>query len=146
MTDRSRLEQFLTYRLHRVARSSDRDTAAACLSRCGLNASQARCLVAIGSSDSLSLNDLARRADQDKGQASRAAKALVAEGLVARRTSTGDARGVVLTLTRRGRALHVKTMTVIAARDAETFAVLTTAERRTLGEMLDRVARANAGG
>jgi len=143
MTDRMRLEQFLTYRLHRVSRLSDRQTSAAFVSRCGLNASQARCLVAIGSSDSLSINDLARSANQDKGQASRAAAALATAGLVSRRTSADDARGVLLTLTRRGRALHAKAMEVIAERNAETFAVLSVAERKALGEMLDRVAQAN---
>ena len=55
--------------------------------------------------------------------------------------STTDARGVVLRLTRKGRGLHGRTMRLIARRNDETFAMLTAAERRTLGDLLDRVAQ-----
>ena len=137
-----RLEHFLTYRLHRVARLSDRATGAAYLANCGLGQGEARCLAAIGAFEPLSVNDLAQSANQDKGQASRAAKALVASGLVAKQPSSEDARSVVLTLTGKGRVLHARIMRLIAERNARTFAALTPTERRRLGEMLDRVARA----
>ena len=137
-----RLDRFLTYRLHRVARLSDRETGAAYLAECGLNLSEARCLAAIGSFEPLSLNDLARAANQDKGHASRSAQALVDRGLVAKAASDSDGRGVAFTLTRKGTTLHARTMALIAKRNDETFAVLSAAERKTLGELLDRVAAA----
>jgi DNA-binding MarR family transcriptional regulator len=137
---KTRLDQFLTYRLHRVARLSDRETGAAYLAECGLNASEARCLAAIGSFEPLSINDLARRADQDKGHASRSVNALVASGLVAKEGSSDDGRAVVLTLTRRGRAVYLKTMRVIDEHNAAALAVLTARERKLLGDMLDRIA------
>lgn len=139
MADPLKLDRFLTYRLHRVARLSDRETGAAYLAECGLSVSEARCLAAIGSFEPLSLNDLARSANQDKGHASRSAQSLVEQGLVGKTASASDGRGVVLQLTRKGRAVHAKTMRLIARRNDETFAVLSAAERRVLGEMLDRV-------
>jgi DNA-binding MarR family transcriptional regulator len=140
MTSQTRLDQFLTYRLHRVARLSERETGAAYLTACGLNASEARCLAAVGSFEPLSVNDLAHLANQDKGHASRSAKALVASGLVAKEESSDDGRAVVLKLTRRGRAVYVKTMRVIDERNAAAFAVLSARERKLLGNMLDRIA------
>lgn len=139
MTEKLELDRFLTYRLHRVARLSDRETGTAYLVECGLNLGEARCLAAIGSFAPLSLNDLARAANQDKGHASRSAQALVERGLVSKEASATDARGVVLGLTRKGRGLYARTLRLIARRNDETFAVLTVAERRMLGEMLDRV-------
>lgn len=145
MSDKTRLDQFLTYRLHRVARLGDRDVSATYLAQCGLNVSEARCLAAVGAFEPLSLNDLARRANQDKGHASRSAQSLVDHGLIGKEVSTGDARSVVLTLTRTGRALYAKTMKLIAERNATTFAALTVAERKTLGELLDRIAHSLEG-
>ena len=78
MSEPPKLDRFLTYRLHRVARLSDRETGPAYVAECDLNIAEARCLAAIGSFEPLSLNDLARAANQDKGHASRSAQALVA--------------------------------------------------------------------
>ena len=141
MTEPLELDRFLTYRLHRVARLSDRETGTAYLAECGLNLGEARCLAAIGSFEPLSLNDLARAANQDKGHASRSAQALAERGLVSKETSADDGRGVVLRLTRKGRPLYAKTMRLIARRNDEAFGALSATERRTLGELLDRVGR-----
>jgi DNA-binding MarR family transcriptional regulator len=145
MTASPRLDRFLTYRLHRVARLADRDAGAAYADACGLGVSEGRCLAAIGAFEPLSLVDLARAANQDKGHASRSAKALVARGLVAKEASPSDARGVVLRLTRAGRPVHARAMKMIGARNDAAFAALTAAERRTLADLLDRVGAALAG-
>lgn len=134
------LEQSLTYRLHRVARLADRDVGAAYLAACGLGVAEGRCLVAIGSFAPLSLNDLALAANQDKGHASRVAQALVDRGLVVKAGSQADARAVVLTLTAAGRRSFVSAMALVERRNDAAFAALTVAERKTLGNMLDRVA------
>lgn len=139
MTTPHRLDQFLTYRLHRVARISDRETSAAYLAECGLNLGEARCLAAVGSFEPLSLKDLAQAANQDKGHASRSAQALVDRGLVSKEASPTDARGVVLTLTRAGRPLYRRTMALIARRNDEAFGALTAKEREVMAKLLDRV-------
>ena len=142
MKVKPRLDRFLTYRLHRVARLGDRETSAAYWAEFGLNLGEARCLAAIGSFEPLSVNDLARSANQDKGHASRSAQALVERGLVAKSPSSSDGRGVELRLTRKGKGVYAKTMASIARRNDESFAVLTVDERKALGDMLDRVAAA----
>jgi DNA-binding MarR family transcriptional regulator len=139
------LDRFLTYRLHRIAKTSDRASAAAYQAECGLSLSEARCLAAVGQFEPASVKDLARLANLDKANASRAADSLVARDLVAKAASATDGRGVALSLTREGRALWRRVMKLIERRNAEVFGCLTAAELKALDAMLDRlVAHAGA--
>ena len=139
------LDRFLTYRLHRIAKTSDRASAAAYQAECGLSLSEGRCLAAVGQFEPASVKDLARLANLDKANASRAADSLVARDLVAKAASATDGRGVALSLTREGRALWRRVMKLIERRNAEVFGCLTAAELKALDAMLDRlVAHAGA--
>src|SRR5215207_5088238 len=97
------LDRTLTYRLHLVNKLTDKSSSDAYVQEFGLPVGQARCLAAIGNFEPLSVVELAARSNLDKAQASRAAQALSKRGLVAKRASEVDARGVALTLTARGR-------------------------------------------
>ncbi len=134
------LEHFLTYRLHRVNKLTDRDSTRAYWEDCGLPLSEGRALAAIGRFAPLSVNDLARAANLDKAQASRSAQALVTRGLVTKQTSEADGRGVVLALTPTGQIRHEQVMALIDRRNAEIFGCLSAQERALLGEWLDRIA------
>lgn len=140
------LERFLTYRMHVVNKVSDRDTNRAYQQACGLPLGEARCLAAIGRYAPLSVNDLARAANLNKGQASRSAQALVERGLVLKETREHDARGVLLTPTAAGRARYAQIIRLIARRNDEIFGCLSAAEQAQLGAMLDRVIARMAGG
>ena len=139
------LQDFLTWRLHRLAKLTDRQTSDAYADRFGLGVGEARCLAAIGQFAPLSVKDLAAQANLDKAQASRAAQMLVDRDLVLKSASETDARGVVLTLTRTGRPLWKRVMRLIEQRNADIFGCLSTAEQRQLEAMLDRlIAHAHA--
>ncbi|MCW3155249.1 MarR family transcriptional regulator [Achromobacter spanius] len=133
------LERFLTYRLHVLNKITDRDTNRAYLEDCGIPLGEARCLAAIGRYAPLSVNDLARAANLNKGQASRSAQALVDRGLVEKALSTSDGRGVVLTPTPAGMAQYQRIIDLIAQRNQEIFGCLDASEQQVLGEMLDRL-------
>lgn len=133
------LDRFLTYRLHRIAKISDRESALAYEAECGLSLSEARCLAAIGHFEPASVKDLARLANLDKANASRAADALVVRGLVAKAASATDGRGVALSLTREGRTLWRRTLKLIERRNAEVFGCLSSRELRQLDAALDRL-------
>lgn len=133
------LERFLTYRLHVLNKITDRDTNRAYLEDCGIPLGEARCLAAIGRYAPLSVNDLARAANLNKGQASRSAQALVDRGLVEKALSTSDGRGVVLTPTPAGMAQYQRIIDLIAQRNEEIFGCLDASEQQVLGEMLDRL-------
>lgn len=139
------LDRFLTYRLHRLAKTSDRVSAAAYQAECGLSLSEGRCLAAVGQFEPASVKDLARLANLDKANASRAAAALVARGLVTKAVNASDGRGVALSLTASGRALWRRVMKLIERRNAEVFGCLDAAELTVLDALLDRlVAHAGA--
>lgn len=133
------LDQYLTWRLHRINKLSDKGSADAYAADFGLPVGEARCLAAIGSFAPLSIVDLAARANLDKGQASRAAQALVDRGLVLKQASDTDGRGVVLTPTASGQRLWKKVMALIAQRNEEIFGCLSASERQQLARMLDRL-------
>lgn len=135
------LDRFLTYRLHRLAKISDRVSALAYQAECGLSLSEGRCLAAVGQFEPASVKDLARLANLDKANASRAADALVARGLVEKAASSTDGRGVALSLTREGRVMWRRVMKLIERRNAEVFGVLGAKELRTLDALLDRLVR-----
>lgn len=133
------LQDFLTWRLHRLAKLTDRQSSDAYANVFGLGVGEARCLAAIGQFAPLSVKDLAARANLDKGQASRAAQMLVDRALVLKSASETDARGVVLTLTRSGRPLWKRVMQLIEQRNADIFGCLSSAEQRQLEALFDRL-------
>ena len=133
------LDRFLTYRLHRIAKISDRASAAAYQAELGLSLGEARCLAAVGQFEPASVKDIARLSNLDKANASRAADALVARGWVEKAASATDGRGVALTLTREGRPPWRRVMKLIERRNDEVFGVLGAQDRRRLDELLDRL-------
>jgi DNA-binding MarR family transcriptional regulator len=133
------LERFLTYRLHVLNKITDRDTNRAYLKDCDIPLGEARCLAAIGRFAPLSVNDLARAANLNKGQASRSAQALVERGLVEKTVSAADGRGVVLAPTAAGLMHYRGIIDLIARRNQEIFGCLSAEEQRQFGDMLDRL-------
>lgn len=137
------LDRTLTYRLHLLHKLSDQESQRAYVKDAGLSMSDGRCLTSIGTFEPLSVNDLARYANLNKGQASRAAQALVEQGLVRKQDNAQDGRGVTLTLTPAGRKAWARTMAMVHRRNQEIFGCLSAAEQRQLGMFLDRLIRHN---
>jgi DNA-binding MarR family transcriptional regulator len=138
-----RLEEFLTYRLHRVNKLSDRETHRAYMDECGLPLGEARCLAAIGRFEPLSVNDLARAANLNKGTASRSAQALVDSGLICKLVSEEDGRSVVLRSTPAGKARYRALIALIDRRNQQIFGCLSSDEQAQLASMLDRIIAAH---
>ena len=133
------LDRTLTYRLHLLHKLTDIESQRAYVSGAGLSMSDGRCLTAVGTFAPLSVNDLARKANLNKAQASRAAQSLVDQGLVRKAASPTDGRGVVLTLTPRGKAAWQRAMQVVAQRNDDIFGVLLDTEREQLSALFDRL-------
>jgi DNA-binding MarR family transcriptional regulator len=133
------LDRTFTHRLHTLNKLTDRVSQAAYLQHTGLPLSEGRCLSAIGAFTPLSVNDLAHRANLNKGQASRAAQSLVEQGLVRKAPSPTDGRGVVLTLTPQGERAYQQVVAVVQQRNADILACLSAAEQRQLDALLERL-------
>lgn len=145
----SPLDRTLTYRLHLLHKLTDSLSSEAYLTDGGLPISEGRCLAVVGAFTPLSVVDLAYRANLHKGQASRAAQALVDRGLVRKTANATDSRGVVLTLTRKGQVVWQRVMDLVQRRNEEIFGCLSAAERQQLSGLLDRLldrARLDAAG
>ena len=133
------LDRTVTHRLHTLHKLTDRVSQAAYLADAGLPIGEGRCLAAVGAFTPLSVNELAWRANLNKGQASRAAQSLVDQGLGRKGASSTDGRGVVLTLTTKGERVWQRVMAVIERRNEEILACLDAAERKQLDRLLDRL-------
>jgi DNA-binding MarR family transcriptional regulator len=142
-----KLDRTLTYRLHLLHKLTDIESQRAYVAGAGMSMSDGRCLTAVGTFAPLSVNDLAQKANLNKGQASRAAQSLVDQGLVVKAASKTDGRGVVLTLTPKGKKAWQRTMEVVGQRNLDIFGVLSAAERTQLSDFFDRlIDQAKAGG
>lgn len=131
------LHRTLTHRLHTLHKLSDRVSQAAYVADAKMSMSEGRCLAAVGAFQPMSINDLAQGANLDKGQASRAAQALVDAGLVRKDADNADGRGVVLSLTAKGRTRWELVMLLIERRNEEIFGCLAPDERARFGDALD---------
>jgi DNA-binding MarR family transcriptional regulator len=138
-SSRPPLDRTITYRLHALGKLTDRASQTAYEVDAGIPFSEGRCLAAVGTFRPLSVNDLALRANLNKGQASRAAQALVDQGLVLKAPSTTDGRGVILTLTAKGQKIWNRLMAVVEQRNAEIVSCLTPQEVQQFSKLLDRL-------
>lgn len=135
----TQLDRTLTYRLHQLHKLTDSDSQSIYPERTGLSMSDGRCLTTVGTFEPLSVKELAEKANLNKGQASRAAQALVDQGLVLKVDHPDDGRGVVLTLTPAGRQVFKRAMDMVTERNEEIFGCLSDKEQATLSSMLDRL-------
>ena len=133
------LDGTVTHRLHTLQKLSDRLTQQAYAGDVGIALGEGRCLAAIGAFSPLSVNDLAIKANLNKGQASRAAQMLVDNGLVRKEASATDGRGVVLNLTAQGARVWQRLMAVIERRNQEIVSCLNESEQRQFSQLLDRL-------
>jgi DNA-binding MarR family transcriptional regulator len=138
-SDKAGLEQFLTYRLHILNKLSERGISDRYLEKLGVTLPEARVIASVGSFGPFSIMDLARHANLDKSQASRAAEALIKQGLVQREASDDDGRVVLVSLTTEGRALYRKVMPIARKWNSDLFDCLDEREKAVLGATLDKV-------
>ncbi|HTH62737.1 MAG TPA: MarR family transcriptional regulator [Paraburkholderia sp.] len=136
---RSGLEQFLTYRLHILNKLSERGSSERYQAKLGITLPEARLIAAVGSFGPFSVMELARHANLDKSQASRAADALMRRGLMRRDASEQDGRLVLVSLTPEGRALYRRVMPVARKLNTDFFACLDERERNALDQILDKL-------
>ncbi|MCK2088939.1 MarR family transcriptional regulator [Thauera aromatica] len=140
------LERTFTYRFNLLRKDIERASAPGYAEAVGVSLSDGRSLAAIGSFAPLSIKELASRSHLNKSQASRAAQALVDQGLVRKDDSTEDGRGVVLTLTAAGQQVWARTMEYVHRRNEQILACLDDEERATLSALLDRLIEHNQHG
>ena len=136
---RAGLDQFLTYRLHILNKLNERSSSERIQAKLGITLPEARLIAAVGSFGPFSVMELARHANLDKSQASRAADALMQRGLMRRDASEQDGRLVLVSLTPDGRALYRRVMPIARKLNVDFFACLDERERNALSQILDKL-------
>src|SRR5262245_23562821 len=100
------IRDLLSYQLHRLANLISSSAAARYRRLFAVSLAEWRTIALLGAHAPLSLNELARAAGLHKSQMSRVVSGLVRRELAEREVDERDARGVRLSLTRRGRRLY----------------------------------------
>ncbi|MFP3564163.1 MarR family winged helix-turn-helix transcriptional regulator [Paraburkholderia sp. SIMBA_030] len=140
------LEQLLTYRLHVLNKLTERGISERYQDKLGVTLPEARVIASVGSFGPFSIMELARHANLDKSQASRAAEALIKQGLVKREPSAEDGRVVLVSLTAEGRALYRKVMPMARRWNDDLFECLDEQEKLAFGHALDKIIRTMTAG
>jgi DNA-binding MarR family transcriptional regulator len=139
MKNRSVIEGLFTYRLHVLKKQTDRTMNQAFTDEIALTLTEARVLLSVGSFGTLSVSDLGKASNLDRSQASRATDILERKGLVEKTSSTTDGRGVVVTLTAKGKKTYTRAAAIAKARNDDILATLGQAEREALGKILTKL-------
>jgi DNA-binding MarR family transcriptional regulator len=139
MTAKNGIEELFTYRLHVLKKHTDRALTEAFAAALTLTLTEARLLISVGAFGPLSVSDLGRVSNLDRSQASRATDVLERKGLLAKTSNEADARGVLVTLTAKGRSTWRRATAISKTGNDDFLAVLSEHEREVLGSVLAKL-------
>ena len=135
------IRELLSYRLHEVANLLSRGAELRYRREFGVSLWEWRTLALLGAvTEPLSLNHLAHAAGIHKSQMSRVVSGLAKRKLVVRDANSEDARGVHLTLSKRGRKLYEGLIEAAAQRDRAFRNCLTKDEKQVFDSALAKLA------
>lgn len=133
------LTNTLTYKLHQLAKLIDHHADYDSITGAGISSSEGRIVAVVGCFEPLSVVTLAKYANLDKSQASRAVSSLVTKGLVHKLPDDSDARAYLLSLTESGRQVYAQVTALIAHRHALAVQSLSADEQATLLALMDKI-------
>jgi DNA-binding MarR family transcriptional regulator len=134
------LEHFLPYRLSILSNTVSQAIAREYEHRFDLSVTEWRVMAVLARFDTLSAREVAERTAMDKVAVSRALAGLVASARVIRRIHAGDKRRSVLRLSASGWKIHDAVAPLARAQERKLLARLTTEERKSLNQILDKLA------
>lgn len=130
------MSDLISTRIHALANLSSATTTLRVERKYGLTLLEWRSLGQLGGFAPLSLKELGRRAGLEKSYASRTISGLIERGLVASERSDSDGRGVLLSLTPKGKALYETAFEDAVARNERLLSPLKDEQRLQLIEIL----------
>jgi DNA-binding MarR family transcriptional regulator len=135
------LERFVPFRLNRLAAEVSRALAQVYGERFGIDIPEWRIIATLGDRDRARAQDIALSTRMHKSVVSRAVARLIELGWVARTASATDRREAPLALTGAGRDVYAQLVPIVLDYQDRLLGVLSDAERRTLGRLLDKLER-----
>ncbi|MDY0271342.1 MAG: MarR family transcriptional regulator [Advenella sp.] len=137
--DSFNLENSLTYKLHSLAKLIDRHADYADIEHARISFAEGRVLAVIGFNKMLSVVQVAKKANLDKSQGSRAVVSLVGKGLIEKRQQKQDARAFDLSLTEKGRLVYEEVVTLITRRNEIAMKTLSVEEQQNLLNLMNKI-------
>lgn len=134
------LDRFLPYRLSVLSNRVSDAIAAHYSERFGLTIAEWRVMAVLGGSSGLSAREVAERTAMDKVQVSRAVASLVDVRRVTKQDDANDGRITRLSLSAKGKAIYDEIVPLALHLEAVLLAALTKDERKTLSELMDKLA------
>jgi len=139
-----RLEAYLPYRLSVASNRASRWVARSYEAKFGLSIWQWRVIAVLGGTDRLTAQDLTTSTAMDKVNVSRAVRALIERGLVARKKHQSDGRSALLELTPAGRSVYDEVAPIALRHEADLLDGFSEVEIGQLTDLLMRLeSRAN---
>jgi len=129
---RLNLEEFVPFRLNRLAAAVSEHLAEIYRTRFGLEIPEWRVLVTVGARRDCTAQQIAASTRMHKTRVSRAVAGLRRRGLLARASSAHDGRELHLALTAAGRRVYAVLVPLALSRERALLGVLTPAQRRGL--------------
>jgi len=134
-----RLADFLPYRLAVVTEAVSRVFAEKIEEAFKLTRPEWRVLAVIVEHGTLSPTLVGQRASMDKVKVSRAVQSLVVKGILRRTQDPSDGRGLLLSVTRKGRTTYGGLVPLSIGTEAMVFKDLNRADRAALGRILAKI-------
>ena len=133
------LSQLFTYGISTLANTLSRGAAARYSRDFGVTLMEWRVIGSLALNAPMSLQQISRRFDLDKGQSSRTVAALLARGLVHRSINGDDRRSIMLKLTPAGWRLYRRILASARERSERLLGCLEARERRGFLRSFDRI-------
>lgn len=137
--DSFNLENSLTYKLHSLAKLIDRHADYTDLEPVRISSAEGRVLAVIGFNKVLSVVQVAKKANLDKSQGSRAVVSLVDKGLIEKRQQKQDARAFDLSLTEKGKQVYEEVVALIMHRNDIAMKTLSAEEQQNLLNLVNKI-------
>ncbi|MBV4395977.1 MarR family transcriptional regulator [Advenella alkanexedens] len=137
--DSFNLENSLTYKLHSLAKLIDRHADYTDLEPVRISSAEGRVLAVIGFNKVLSVVQVAKKANLDKSQGSRAVVSLVDKGLIEKRQQKQDARAFDLSLTEKGKQVYEEVVALIMHRNDIAMKTLSAEEQQNLLNLINKI-------
>jgi len=135
--EKIRITDLVSSRLHTLAALLANHAAMNYQRKFSLSLLEWRAIAMLGGFSPLASKDLARMAGLDRSHASRTVGGLIERALVESARNSDDGRGVMLSLSKKGRALYEKAFEDAVVRNNKLLATLTTEQRHQLLSLID---------
>ncbi|MEZ5789914.1 MAG: MarR family winged helix-turn-helix transcriptional regulator [Nitratireductor sp.] len=133
------LQQFLTYRLARLHAKLNAQASRILSDHAGITLGQWRVIALTGGKGEITLTEIHRATQMDKGQLSRTIKGMFDDELITSRTSEHDQRQQILLLSQKGTDIYRHMLPIMRERQKMLMSCLAAEERRIIFSAIDKL-------